>query len=299
MAHFRTALLPTAALISSLTFFSFTPTAQASGVVITPADRAGQGFAFNANGEHWRNGVLEWRYNPDRAPKGAPSTDEIVAAVQQAAAKWMDVCNVQIVYRGQTSALPLGSKPDMINTVGWAAFAGEYEGMGSVTAYFAEDKNIIDADTALNDERPGGPYSVGELESAMTRAFGFALGLSYSDNPQSVMYGKTLDQMPSLAFQRILRGDDVAGCVKLYGETPQTKRNRVLNWGDAVVAAGGIGPTGRTTQYAAGYYYRYYPEGNTFVGEQNGTFYVLFPGQEIMPVGTMDELFPQAEAAGF
>lgn|GEM_PF-6096129 len=270
------------------------------------ADSAQGGFAFVINGK-LPMGTYEWYYNPSGAP-AAIHTADFLAAAQEAAQRWADVCNVEIVYKGLTNKAP--GVNDSTNVIGWSLYSSlpyndkigsPIDGNLSVTNHQRTSTGIYtDTDTTFYIEHPENVNpNWGLIKNELTRVFGYSIGVSSSYDPDAVMYHPD-QKFPSTDPDRlVLRRDDVEGCVSVYGASPNSKVNRVLNWGDAILKPGGIGPAGQTTQNAGGFNYRYYPQGDAFTGEQDGTFYVLFPGGSISPVGTMDQLWPQVQRAGY
>ncbi len=298
--HEKTAI----ALALGAMVFTLATTAQAQAVRTDAADSGtNRGFtAYSMASLGWPSHTLEWYYNPNGAPTGALGTEQVIAATQYAAQRWMDVCNVKIVYKGLTTKAPTLDHDafDGTNVIGWRSLPTEYKNKNGIIFRSTNGTTLLETDMSIAPDLASA-LTFGNLEAftgSMTRGIGFMLGLFGSDNPQAVMSNSTQFDDPNY-YRSILRANDVAECVVRYGASTQSDVNRVLNWGDAVMAQGGIGPSGQVTVHNYGFNYRYYSTGNTYVGEQNGTFYTLFPNSDLTAVGTLNDLLPQAISAGY
>lgn len=83
-------------------------------------------------------------------------------------------------------------------------------------------------------------------------------------------------------------------------DTPATDADRVFDYLEAVYAEY-LKPPGAASSSAYGYYYRHYPASDFYVGVAGGVIYVLVPAisNDVIPFGTMAEVLPAAQAAGY
>jgi hypothetical protein len=77
--------------------------------------------------------------------------------------------------------------------------------------------------------------------------------------------------------------------------------DRVFDWGQQQFPRNLDASAGTQAGNALGYYYRYYPASNTYVGEKDGRVYYFAPAvsPHITDVGALADFLRQAEAAGF
>ncbi len=88
------------------------------------------------------------------------------------------------------------------------------------------------------------------------------------------------------------------GIVEKIRDVSQTER--VFAWAEQAYAPFLQSP-GALTRIADGYYYRYYPGTNAFVGVKNGDVHYMGPasGNKIIRLGTLAEFLARAQAANF
>lgn len=160
------------------------------------------------SGARWQNGVMEWYYSDTGRPANLTAAD-VVSALQRAALKWQNGCGVQLRYRGTTPSLTY--ERDRTNVVGWQS---DFVATAETRAYFGAQK-ISEADIRLNSSSSQ-ITNLTLLEAAATHEFGHALGLDHSNQPDSIMFA---DPYHASDFQLSLKGDDIKGCIALYGTT--------------------------------------------------------------------------------
>jgi hypothetical protein len=75
--------------------------------------------------------------------------------------------------------------------------------------------------------------------------------------------------------------------------------DRLFNFGERFYPAFFAGHSVSATGF--GYYYRYYPATQTYLGSQNGQLYVLGPafGPAVVPLGALSDWIGTAAAVGF
>jgi hypothetical protein len=276
-----------------------------AGLAATSADRVTPQWKY-VNGAYavWPNSTLSYNYNPANQPVNL-TTDEVLSAIQTAAARWSSMCNISFQYKGMTSAA--GTYPilgllikgptvtDDILTISWQPQSRP--AMGSYPAFtFVVSNNasklILSADTILSSSAA---WDLTKLDGVMTRELAKGLGIGGSDVPSSIT---SLSSVSDINYMRTLRGDDVAACTALYGAGPDALANRTLNWAEntfPTLLKGGAMPTGRFD----GYTYRYYPATNSYAGVKNGTAYFMGPDGAIQNMGPLSTFTPQVTAAGF
>ena len=182
---------------------------------IAPAAEASVGggdgkfeYVLFDSGARWQNGVMEWWYNDTGRPASL-TKDEVISALQRAAQKWHNGCGVQLSYKG-TTATPTYER-DRTNVVGWQS---DFVATGETQSYFSAQR-ISEADIRLNSS-PDQINNLTLLEAVATHEFGHALGLDHSNQPDSIMFA---DPYHASDFQLSLKGDDIKGCIALYGTT--------------------------------------------------------------------------------
>lgn len=315
------------ALCSMLTLGLISSAPASAQAIGLPATLAGMGngissanntFDFETSGKCWFGGVIEWYYNPGGAPGTAPGTDEIVAAIEHAGAKWSSVCDVSFVYKGITvaGADPYFANPvDRTNIIAWNAPSVGSFANGFHLGYQFENDDLIDYDLSLfwkddgwcasSDEnsklcaeewfadRPASKWS-----TEMTSIMGRFLGLQPEHN-----------RNPAIGAPGTLTKEDIDACASLYGASPDMDINRVFNWGEVLFYQGGVTAlSGQLTyRYVSndefnGFNYRYYPdfaEYGFITAEKDGVFYILVPGQPLQMLGTLEQFLPLAAADGY
>lgn len=158
------------------------------------------------SGARWQNGVMQWWYNDAGRPANLTEND-VLSALQRAAQKWQNGCGVQLRYMGAT--LTPTYERDRTNVVGWQS---DFVATGETQSYFSAQQ-ISEADIRLKSSQI---TNLALLEAVATHEFGHALGLDHSNQPDSIMFA---DPYHSSDFQLSLKGDDIKGCIALYGTT--------------------------------------------------------------------------------
>jgi hypothetical protein len=81
---------------------------------------------------------------------------------------------------------------------------------------------------------------------------------------------------------------------------PATDADRIFNYLEAVYAPY-LKPPGTPSATGLGYYYRYYPASNAYVGVADGVVYYLVPAvnNDINRFATVAEVLPTAQQAGY
>jgi len=173
-------------------------------------------FIAYSGGYRWPSGPIKWYYNPAGQPSGF-STDQVVATLQKAAAKWSNGCNVRLQYMGTNSTATAGNN-DGVSVIAWQGPLSVNSTFGGFTRTYALVRNtsplLGEGDIWLNPARVNG---LEELEGLATHEMGHMLGLAHSNNPNSIMFSQPYH--PSAGFDLALRGDDATGCARLYGST--------------------------------------------------------------------------------
>lgn len=245
--------------------------------------------------EKWTGGVVNWYYNPANQPRNL-STADVVTTIQIAASRWAQMCNLTFNYMGLSSANRnfQGMTIDKVNVVGWQMFPSNMKSSSGVAYwnYSSSDTTMVDADIFLNTYYK---WSLTDVDAVMTHEFGHAIGLQHSNVSQSIMFANPYN---SYAYQRTLRGDDVAGCSAKYGASPNAWTNRTLNWAEQEYASllGG-GPA--VTLGQAGYTYRYYGGSQSYAGTKDGVAYYMGPDGVIQNLGLLSDFSSRVTAAGF
>ena len=182
-----------------------------------------------------------------------------------------------------------------INVIGWDSFPFSLRDAAGVT-YWTSSRStlaIVDADIFLNTQET---WTLRDVDAVMTHEFGHLIGLDHSNVKTAIMIA---DPYNSFEYQRTLRDDDVAGCTKLYGASPNVLTNRTLNWAETYHASALKGGPVVTLGDADGFVYRYYPQSNSTAGVKNGTAYFMGPDRIMQNMGPLSGFTPQVLAAGF
>lgn len=246
------------------------------------------------SGEHWPAGIVNWYYNPANQPPNL-GTNEVINAMQVAAGRWAQMCNLTFNYMGTTSANRnfVGDAVDRLNVIGWQPFPVSLQNSSAVTYWNFTPTTIVDADIFLNSL---GPWSLADVDAVLTHEMGHMIGLQHSDVQASVMRANPYN---SYAYQRTLRGDDAQGCATLYGAGPHALTNRTLNWAETYYASAlQTGPVA-TQGSSDGYVYRYYAGSNSSAGAKNGSAFYTGPDGVLQNMGPVSGFTSQVTAAGF
>lgn len=159
---------------------------------------------FIAYTSAWKNGQIEWYYNPSGQPAWL-SKETAVATIKQGMQQWSDACNVSFTYKGETSEPAV--RKDGTNTLGW----GNTLGYPYANAWPNGSGGIIEGDIQFVVSSFSG---VNDFASNVIHEVGHLIGLSHSDRPAAVMFANGYN---TYGYQSLLKGDDMAACAKLYG----------------------------------------------------------------------------------
>lgn len=262
-------------------------------------DRERPNFLLGAANEKWTGGNVFWYYNPASQPAGL-STETVVNAIKLAASRWNGMCNVRFLYMGITASKPYGgddpSIVDRRNVVGWEPLVDsdpESNTLGITHSWMSRD-SYADVDIILNTAVVR-PWTAERLDGTMTHEWGHAIGINHSDSVDSVMSATPYNPV---SYQRVLRGDDAKACAALYGASSNALSNRTFNWAEEAYPEF-IAPGPSVSGTFEGYYYRYYPGTNTYLGSRNGTVYFMGPTGLIYDVGTLDYYSPWVTSWGY
>lgn len=246
--------------------------------------------------EHWSGGNVAWNYNPQNQPANLTTT-EVLNAINTAIARWQGMCNLSFTYLGLTSAVPdvrsTVSTIDQINVFGWGQLTDSMAVYGAYTKWWYDGNHaMLDADVVINTAFP---WTAQDVESIMTHELGHVLGLNHSNVQASVMFATPYN---SYSYQRTLRGDDANACAALYGVSANADSNRAMNWAEQTFPQL-LSPGPATSAVYDGYYYRYYPATNTYVGSKNGNAYLMGGDGIIRHQGALADFAGVVHGAGF
>jgi hypothetical protein len=283
-------LLPLAALVT------ISAHAQDFSRNALPSDKETPAYVLGPAQERWTGGQIAWYYNPANQP-GNLTTADVINAIKNASARWVGMCNLGFSYMGTTTVPPnvrsTSATVDRVNVVGWGLLTDELAQYGAYT-YWWHDANraIFDADVVINTSFR---WTLQDVETVMTHELGHVIGLNHSNLQASVMFANPYN---SYEYQRTLRGDDANGCAALYGASANAQSNRALNWAEQTY------PQLLTPHPAAagtfeGYYYRYYPGTDTYVGTKNGNAYLMGADKVIRDQGRLSDFGNLVQGAGF
>jgi len=269
---------------------------KATDFVRTPLPEERESAQYVSSGESWPGGVVNWYYNPVNQPFSLRTAD-VLSTIQLAASRWAHMCNLTFNYMGTSTVNRnfQGDTVDRINVIGWGSFPTSLSSASGVTYwnYSRSTLAIVDADIYLNTQYI---WSIRDVDAVMTHEFGHLIGLDHSDVKSAIM---SADPYNSYEYQRTLRGDDVAGCTKLYGASPLALINRTLNWAEKNYPVELKSGAGITQGDADGFIYRYYSGSNSKAGVKNGTAYYMGADGIMQNMGPLTGFTPQVQAAGF
>lgn len=260
-----------------------------------PSERERPDYVLGPAQQFWAGGQISWYYNPLNQPSNL-TTAGALNSINLATARWSGMCNVTFTYMGLTSTLPNLDGPastvDRVNVFGWDVLRNENANYSAVTKSWWIGPGLIDADIVMNTSQP---WTLPQLEGIMTHEIGHALGLAHSDVSASVMFASPYH---SSSYMATLRGDDASGCAALYGAATSADSNRAFNWAEAVYPQY-LSPSPAASGTLEGYYYRYYPSTQSYVGTKDGTVYYMGPNGVIQNMGTLGSYATQVHNAGY
>jgi hypothetical protein len=259
-------------------------------------DREVPSYVLGSVQERWSGGQVAWYYNPANQPPNLSTTD-VLNAIDTAIARWTGMCSLSFTYMGTTTAAPNArstfSTADRINVIGWGQLTDEMAWYGAYTKWWYDGNHaMFDADVVINTAFQ---WTVQNVESIMTHELGHVIGLNHSNVQTSVMFASPYN---SYAYQRTLRGDDANACASLYGASVNAQANRALNWAEQAYSQL-LTPSPAASAIYDGYYYRYYPATNTYVGIRNGNAYVMGGDSVIRNQGVLNNFTGVVQGAGF
>lgn len=262
-----------------------------------PSEREQAEYVVGLAKEHWLSGRYNWYYNPLNQPANL-STDAVVKAIQLAASRWTGMCNITFNYLGTTTGRPyLGNDAasvDSVNIVGWQLLTGDVADAAAVTYSWMSGDAMVDADIVISPDI-GTTWTAPMLDGVLTHELGHAIGVDHSNVVESVM---SATPYHSANYMRTLRGDDAKACAVLYGAASTAASNRGFNWAEAAYPQL-ISPGPAVSATAQGYYYRYYPATNSYLGTRDGRVYYLGTNGLMYDVGTMDSYWDAINSWGY
>ncbi len=263
----------------------------------------GNQFDFvDATAAKWPSNTLSYYYNPANAP--ASITQAMMeSTIKAAMARWSNVCNINFSYKGITSRAVNLDTNDGVPVIGWGQLTGTRAAFGGYTNFWWNGSTMVDANMVINTQpsAPGVPFSaalIGQLEGLITHEVGHMLAIQHSNVQNSIMYATPYN---SLTFQRTLRGDDVAACVKTYGTSAQSQANRVMNWAEVTLPTYFAPGVGYSTD-VGGNQVRTYTASKSAIGisDSTGQVAVTLAGWPApLVAGTVAGFMPGVVAAGF
>lgn len=261
-----------------------------------PGLREKPAYVLGAAQERWSGGNVPWYYNPAGQPANL-QTQDVVNAIQTAAARWAGMCNLTFTYLGTTSAVPdvrsTSSTIDRLNVIGWGALTDDMARYGAYTKWWYNGNHLlIDADVVINTAYG---WTLQNVEAIMTHELGHFIGLTHSNVQASVMFANPYN---SYSYQRTLRGDDADACAALYGASANAESNRAMNWAEQTFPSL-LTPSPSASGTAYGYYYRYYAGTNTYVGSKDGRAYLMGSDSIIRDQGALADYAATLRSAGF
>lgn len=262
-------ILAATALATALLFSGHSAVAQVR-TVDSSTDKVGAQFSNGST--RWIGGWMRMAYNPAGQPANL-STEQVVAALQVAMARWSEMCNLDLGYAGLTDKPALPVVNDFtLNIFGWQSPAANWATerfWGTRTS--SNGFSLNNAQIVLNTSFA---WTDAEIDGELTNAVGFALGLDRTDVVESVMFRNPAH---SSEYKRTLRGDDAAACAALYGASADAPTNRTLNWAEQPTNYGSVLHKDLLTQtgHYEGYTYRGYQ--GVYAGSKNGNAYFMGP----------------------
>lgn len=166
-------------------------------------------------GVRWPDGVIRWNYNPAGQPAFF-STERVVSVLKKAAANWEKGCGLRFEYQGVTSAKPLVEKG--LSTFVWS---GNLKSTGATKTSVGRDLVLVALEKGMIELNSADILDETELLAVATHEIGHLLGLSHSDQPQSIMFSNPYHSLPYLEEPK---GEDFAACALLYGGASLVER---------------------------------------------------------------------------
>jgi hypothetical protein len=155
----------------------------------------------------WKANVINWYYNPANEPSSMSPT--ALATIQSSMGYWTSVCNIKFNYKGLSNAIP--NDVDGTNVIGWGDAGGATGITYTYMRWGSPNVDLYEADMEFNVADIGDSQS---LKGVANHELGHMLGLAHSDVSASIMFANPYH---SVSYLLMLREDDIAGCVDLYG----------------------------------------------------------------------------------
>jgi predicted Zn-dependent protease len=162
-----------------------------------------------AKAPRWKTNVINWYYNPAGVPASMSAT--ALDTIKSSMDYWTSVCNINFNYIGTTTKGATPTTGDATNVVAW----GDANGATGITySYFKGNttpSTISESDINFNIAQVRDATT---LRAVANHELGHMLGLAHSNVSASIMYANPYHDIQYLLM---LRADDIAGCVDLYG----------------------------------------------------------------------------------
>jgi hypothetical protein len=262
-----------------------------------PGNREQASYVLGQNNQHWQSSRYLWYYNPANQPANL-NTQAVVATIQHAAARWSGMCGVSFDYLGLTTARPYmgndAAAVDRVNVIGWDALAGDLSDAGAITASWSTRDAVIDADIAFNTVVTT-PWNLESVDGVITHELGHAIGVKHSNVPESVMFANPYH---SYNYLRALRGDDANACAALYGAASTAESDRAFNWAEEAYPEH-LSPRFAQSGYYMGYYYRFYPSTQSYLGTKAGVVYYMGADGMMYSMGTLGDYRKWIDSWGY
>jgi len=252
-----------------------------------PEDREQASYVLGLNKQHWLSSRYFWYYNPANQPANL-STEAVVATIKKATARWSGMCNISFGYLGLTTKRPYmgddSTMVDSVNVIGWDVLTGDLSDAGAVTLSWTSRDALLDADIAFNTV-VNTPWNLDSVEGVITHELGHAIGVKHSNVQESVMFANPYHDYDYL---RALRGDDANACAALYGAASTAASDRAFNWAEEAYPEY-LSPRFAQSGTYMGYYYRYYPGTQSYLGTKDGVVYYIGADGWMYSMGTLGD----------
>lgn len=252
-----------------------------------PGDREQASYVLGLNKQHWLSSRYFWYYNPANQPANL-STEAVVATIKKATARWSGMCNISFGYLGLTTKRPYmgddSTMVDSVNVIGWDVLTGDLSDAGAVTLSWTSRDALLDADIAFNTV-VNTPWNLDSVEGVITHELGHAIGVKHSNVQESVMFANPYHDYDYL---RALRGDDANACAALYGAASTAASDRAFNWAEEAYPEY-LSPRFAQSGTYMGYYYRYYPGTQSYLGTKDGVVYYIGADGWMYSMGTLGD----------